>query len=238
MFCVKCGNQIADNARFCPKCGNQVAQRAASSASAPAAGQQAPSGAPTGASGVAAGSSASSGTTPGRNAAFAKGGSGWIALAVVQAVTALMGLLPQFTLRVPWVGGDYSLFDLMGALQTLGSYASLAGGGSEVSGGLGMLMVWVVVLIVVWLVGLGLSIASIVRTLKGSAIMASGSTLICLLGICCLATTMVAGGALSSMMGTNVSGVVSVSAWTWVMIVLSAAVAVACGYLKSVNNLK
>lgn len=26
MYCVKCGNQIPDNAKFCPKCGNQTTQ--------------------------------------------------------------------------------------------------------------------------------------------------------------------------------------------------------------------
>jgi uncharacterized RDD family membrane protein YckC len=34
-FCVKCGRQIADDARFCPSCGAPVAAKAASSGPAP-----------------------------------------------------------------------------------------------------------------------------------------------------------------------------------------------------------
>lgn len=158
----------------------------------------------------------------------------WVALSVVQLVVALMGFLPVLTLNVPFVGGDYSLFDLMGVVQFLQSYSS-----GTASSGLGMISIGIITVIVLGIAAAVIGAVNIYRTSHADRFLMSGFALTAVVGIVCIGVSMYLSSQLTSslgMSGGSSASVVSTSIWVWIMFLASIGGAIAGGYFREMDR--
>lgn len=223
MYCAKCGALNNDEANYCRSCGSRLARR---SEGVGARGDQKGQG--------GSGSSADRGVPSNGTANTANSKTKWIALSIIQLLVALMGLLPLFTLNVPFVGGDYSLFHLMDATQFLQSYTSGA-----TSSQFGMITVGIIVMIAMWIAAAVIGAVNIYRASRADSFLMSGFSLTAILSIICFAVSLFLNsqltGSLGMSGGSSVS-VVSVSVWVWIMLLVSIGGATAGGFFRETDR--
>ena len=223
MFCTNCGTEVPDVAVFCPECGTRVAvarqQDGAKGAVEAPATPTAPanSGKPSGLQVTIP--SFSGNVSPEALTGFLKDGSAVPdkAVAVVQAVLALLSLLPMFSLDLILYSAESPVFMLFPTLSKLSSYA----GSSFVA----VVYVWAAVISIIWLAAVLLSVLDVVCAVKGAKTCGVGSVLYLALGIVVLVSCFGVNAYVASQSIISMN-VLSATPWVWILTILAAAAVV------------
>lgn len=141
MFCNKCGNQVPDDARFCPKCGRAFMSKEAREAL----------------EGIRGGAATPSNARTKR-----------IVLCAIQALLAIVSLMPLFKLNLPFFyAGGISMPDIVGAYFAYGDQLSRYT--AYMQGELFGAIFWCVILLAAWIAGIVAAVRGVIKVVRGES---------------------------------------------------------------------